>query len=379
MSRLSNISPFLVMDVMRKADELDDVVHFEVGQPDVPPSPKVLAALHEAVDGSRFCYTASLGVTPLREKIAEFYGMKYGVEVSPERVVVTCGTSGAFLAAYSILMDVGDGVLLTDPSYPCYRNIAYFLGIEPRLVPIDKSTAYQLTPERLEEHLAGRGGRSAPIRAIHIPSPSNPLGNMYEPDNLRGLVSACDCRGVTFISDEIYHGLVYDGEEHTALEYGDDVVVINGFSKWFCMPGMRIGWMILPERLMRKAEMVLQNTTISVSALSQQAGLAAFDWPYMEEVRGIFRTRRDFLYGELSELFTVDARPQGAFYIWADISRYSDDCLSFAETLLEKTHVAVTPGVDFGRNGTSRYVRFSYTRNIDHMREGVERLRAYLL
>jgi len=202
---------------------------------------------------------------------------------------------------------------------------------------------------------------------------------MYEPDSLRGLVNACDCRGVTFISDEIYHGLVYDGEEHTALEYGDDVVVINGFSKWFCMPGMRIGWMILPARLMRKAEMVLQNTTISVSALSQQAGLAAFDWPYMEEVRGIFRTRRDFLYGELSELFTVDARPQGAFYIWADISRYSDDCLSFAETLLEKTHVAVTPGVDFGRNGTSRYVRFSYTRNIDHMREGVERLRAYLL
>jgi len=376
MKRLSEMTSFLVMDVMRKAERYDDVIHFEVGQPDVPPSPKVIEALHRATDQSQFCYTSSLGVTPLRELIAAFYQRKYGLSIDPERVVVTAGTSGAFLAAYSVLMDVGDAVLLTDPSYPCYRNIAHFLGITPHVVPVDKGTAYQLTPEMLEGAL---GASDAVVRAIHIPSPSNPLGNMYDPDNLGALVDLCKSRGVTFISDEIYHGLVYDGEEHTALEYDDGVVVINGFSKWFCMPGLRIGWMILPERLVRPVEKVLQNTTISVSALSQQAALAAFDWPYMEEVRGIYRKRRDYLFGALSEIFTVDARPQGAFYVWADISRYSDDCLSFAETLLEQTHVAVTPGVDFGSNLTQRYIRFSYTRNIDHMREGVERLKSYLL
>jgi aspartate/methionine/tyrosine aminotransferase len=362
------------MDVMRKAEAFPDVIHFEVGEPDVPPSPKVLEALHRAVDSGSFRYTNSLGIGPLRERIAEFYREKYGVEIPSERVVVTCGTSGAFIVAYSLLLDAGDKILLTDPSYPCYKNIAHFLNVDPVFVPIDKTTEYQLVPEALERSLADHRG----IKAIHIPSPSNPLGNMYSGQNLGRLIELCSRRGLAFISDEIYHGLVYEGKEHTALEYDDDVIVINGFSKWFSMAGLRIGWMILPQRLVRQAEMVLQNTSISVSILSQHAGMAAFDWPYLEKVRDIFKDRRDYLYAELSSLFDIDAKPEGAFYIWADISRYSDDCLRFAETLLDKIHIAVTPGVDFGQNGTNRYIRFSYTREKDHLREGVERLKGYL-
>ncbi|HUV06587.1 MAG TPA: aminotransferase class I/II-fold pyridoxal phosphate-dependent enzyme, partial [Spirochaetia bacterium] len=315
-------------------------------------------------------YTSSVGLLPLREKIAEFYDKKYGIQVSPGRIVVTTGTSGAFLAAYSILMDRGNKIALTDPSYPCYKNIAHFLDLVPVLIPIDKSNGYQLTPEKLAEY--------PDVEAVHIPSPSNPLGSMYRPDNMKALVEYCEARGKTFISDEIYHGLVYEGQEHTALEYGDRVVVINGFSKYFSLTGLRIGWMVLPEPLVRSAEIVLQNISISVSSLCQYGAMAAFDWPYLEKVREIYRERRDFLYGELSRIFTIDARPEGAFYIWADISRYSNDSLSFSDSLLENTHVAVTPGVDFGRNGTHKYIRFSYTRETDHLREGVERLKSYL-
>ncbi len=370
MSRLDHITSFLVMDVMKKAEAFDDVIHFEVGEPDIPPSPGVIEALHRAVDAGHFRYTNSLGIAPLRERIAEYYSKMYGVEVDSDRIAVTSGTSGAFTVAYSLLLDAGERILLTDPSYPCYKNIALFLDLQPMFVPIDKTTQYQLTPERLAEW--------DDIKAVHIPSPSNPLGNMYDPENLRALVELCEKRGITFVSDEIYHGLVYEGKEHTALEFGDEVFVINGFSKWFSMAGLRVGWMIMPKRYVRTAEMVLQNTSISVSSLSQQAAIAAFDWDYLAKVKGIYRQRREYLYGELSKLFEIDAKPQGAFYIWANISRYSDDCLQFAQTLLDAIHIAVTPGVDFGRNGTNRYIRFSYTREMDHLEEGVERLKSYL-
>jgi aspartate/methionine/tyrosine aminotransferase len=367
---MDHITSFLVMDVMKKAEALKDVIHFEVGEPDIPPSPAVLEALHREVDNGHFRYTNSLGIFALRERITSYYSKMYRIEVDPERIVVTSGTSGAFTVAYSILLDAGDRILLTDPSYPCYRNIALFLDLQPVFVPIDKTTQYQLTSSELSEWES--------IKAIHIPSPSNPLGNMYDPENLKALVQQCENRGITFISDEIYHGLVYEGREHTALEYGDESFVINGFSKWFSMAGLRVGWMVVPRRYVRSAEMVLQNTSISVSSLSQQAAMAAFDWDYLEEVRGIYRERREYLYGELSELFEIDAKPQGAFYIWANISRYSDDCLQFAQTLLNEIHIAVTPGVDFGRNGTNRYIRFSYTREMDHLKEGVERLKSFL-
>ena len=370
MSRLDHITSFLVMDVMKKAEAFDDVIHFEVGEPDIAPSPRVIEALHREVDTGHFRYTNSLGIAPLREKITEYYDRMYGVAVDPDRIAVTSGTSGAFTVAYSLLLDAGERLLLTDPSYPCYKNIALFLDLQPVFVPIDKTTQYQLTPEALSEW--------SNIKAVHIPSPSNPLGNMYDPENLKALIELCKKRRISFISDEIYHGLVYEGKEHTALEYADEAFVINGFSKWFSMAGMRVGWMVMPKRYVRAAEKVLQNTTISVSSLSQQAAIAAFDWDYLEEVKDIYRQRREYLYDELSGLFEIDAKPQGAFYIWANISRYSNDCLKFAQTLLDEIHIAVTPGVDFGSNGTNRYIRFSYTRELDHLKEGIERLKTYL-
>jgi aspartate/methionine/tyrosine aminotransferase len=370
MGRMDRVTSFIVMDLVKKAQRYPDTIHFEIGEPDVPPSPHVTETIVKAARDGKTGYTESMGILPLREKIAEFYDRMYGVRVSPERIIVTVGTSGAFLVAYSILLNAGDRIGMADPSYPCYKNFGYLLGIEPEFIPVDASTRYEITPEAL----AGHPG----LKALHVPSPSNPLGNMYRPESLAALIDACERSGAVFISDEIYHGLTYDAKAHTALEYSDEAIVINGFSKLFGLPGLRIGWMVLPERLMRSAEVVMQNIAISVPTLSQYGAIAAFDYPYLERVAGIYRARRDFLYEGLSRIFTIDAKPEGAFYIWADVSRYADDSFEFAETLLERAHVAATPGADFGTNGTKRYMRFSYTRELDHLREGLARLESLL-
>ncbi|WP_022850466.1 pyridoxal phosphate-dependent aminotransferase [Limisalsivibrio acetivorans] len=371
MDRLENVTPFIVMDIVRKAGEIEDAIHFEVGQPDISPSEKVFDALHEAIEKRSFPYTESLGIRPLREKIAGFYKNRYGVDVSPDRILLTVGTSGAFLIAYSILMNSGDRLAFTDPSYPCYKNFSNIMDIEPVMIPVDSSTNYQLTVDMLKE--------KENIKAVQISSPANPTGNIYTGENLKELTKYCDENGIAFISDEIYHGLVYEDEpEHTALELSDEAIVINGFSKYFCMPGIRLGWMIMPERLVRRAEIVMQNLFISAPVLSQLGAMGAFDEIFLRDYKEEYRRRRDYLYGELKEMFPIDAKPQGAFYIWADISEYSNDSYAFCMELLEETGVAVTPGVDFGSNETNKYIRFAYTRNIDHMAEGIRRLKEYL-
>lgn len=285
--------------------------------------------------------------------------------------MLTVGTSGAFLIAYSIMLDIGEKLAFTDPGYPCYKNYSYVLGIEPVMVPVSAETDYQMTPEML----AGQKD----VKAVQISSPANPMGNVYEKNNLKELIKYCNKENIGFISDEIYHGLVYgDRREHTALEFSDDVVVINGFSKYFCMPGARLGWMILPEKLVRPAEIVMQNLYISAPTVSQMGRINAFDYDFLAEYKAEYEKRRNFLYNELKDIFKIDVLPEGAFYIWADISGYSDDCYSFAMELMENAHVAVTPGVDFGVNQTNKYIRFAYTRNIDHMAEGVRRIKKYL-
>jgi aspartate/methionine/tyrosine aminotransferase len=216
------------------------------------------------------------------------------------------------------------------------------------------------------------------MEALHSSSPSNPTGTVNARENLRDLMAYCRKEGIAFISDELYHGLVYDEVAASAVEFGDEAIVINGFSKYFTMPGLRLGWMVLPEALVRPAEIIAQNLYISAPTLSQYAALEAFDYDYLLRVRETFRRRRDFLYEALGELFPIDARPDGAFYLWADVSAWSDDAVAFAEELLRECHVAITPGIDFGTNGTRHYLRFSYTREMAHMREGVERLRRYL-
>ncbi|WP_461828809.1 pyridoxal phosphate-dependent aminotransferase [Aquifex sp.] len=370
MDRIDRLSPFIVMDILAEAKKLKDVIHMEIGEPDLEPSPRVLEALERAVKEKKFFYTPALGLPELRERIAEFYLRKYGVEVSPERVIVTTGTSGAFLVAYAITLNAGDRIVLPDPSYPCYKNFAHLLDIEPLFLNVDKHTNYELRAEALK----GIKG----FRAIHVSSPQNPTGSLYSADTLRELAQFCEERGVYFISDEIYHGLVYEGKEHTALEFSDKAIVINGFSKYFCMPGFRIGWMIVPEELVRKAEIVIQNVFISAPTLSQYAALEAFDYEYLEKVKNTFKERRDYLYSELKELFDIDAKPQGAFYLWANIRRYSDDSYEFARRLLREAKVATTPGVDFGKNKTNEYIRFAYTRNLEELKEGVRRIKEFL-
>jgi len=363
------ITPFYVMELVRKAQAFEDTIHFEVGQPDLPPPPGVKRALLEAVEAERFAYTESLGFLALREKIAAHYRREYGVEIDPGRILVTPGTSLAFMVAYELLLGPGDRLGLSDPSYPCYKNFAAMVNAQTVTFPVGPENAYQLRPDDLGE---------AKLDVLHIASPSNPTGTLYGHENLEALIRYCEEHEIAFVSDELYHGLVYDRKAHTALEYSDEVIVINGFSKYFCMPGLRLGWMILPQSLVRPAELIAQNLFIAAQTPAQYAALEAFDYDYLAQVRETFRQRRDWLYGELSDLFTIDAKPDGAFYLWCDVSRYSDDAVAFSEELLEKLHIAVTPGIDFGSRDSRKYLRFAYTRSIDHMAEGVARLRRFL-
>jgi len=367
--RYDKLKPFRVMDVVRQAQRYEDTIHFEIGQPDLPPSPKVKEALRRAIDEDRFAYTESLGLMALRERIASHYLRDYGVEIDVGRILIVPGTSTAFLIAYLLTLEQGGVLGLTDPSYPCYKNFAHMVDVEPYFFEIGASDAYQLSVD----HLHG-----IHLDALHISSPANPTGTVYSRENLKALIGYCHQESITLISDELYHGLVYDEPAASALEYGDDVIVINGFSKYFTMPGLRLGWMVLPQRLMRPAEIIAQNLYISAPTLSQYAALEAFDYDYLAHVREIFRERRDYLYEALNPIFPIHAKPDGAFYLWADISRYSDDSVGFAKRLLEEIHIATTPGLDFGENDTDHYLRFAYTRDIKHMAEGIERLRIYL-
>ena len=363
------MSSFRVMDLVREAAKYEDTIHFEVGQPDLPPSPRVKAALKKAVEQDAFSYTESLGLLELREKIAAHYHREYGVEVDPGHILLTPGTSIAFLVAYLLTLRHGEVLGMSDPSYPCYKNFAHMVDVEPLFMPIGVEDGYQLSPEHLEGHV---------MQALHISSPSNPTGTIYSRENLSALIHYCQERDIAFISDELYHGLVYDSKAATALEFSDEVIVINGFSKYFCMPGIRLGWMIVPEQLVRPAEIIAQNLYISAPTLSQYAALEAFDYDHLAKTREDFQARRDYLYEALSPYFKIDAKPDGAFYLWCDVSAYTEDAVAFSEELLREIHIAVTPGIDFGSNGTNHYLRFSYTRSITHMREGVARLERYL-
>ena len=363
------ITPFHVMALVREAQRYEDVVHFEVGQPDLPPPPGVRRALARAVESGAFGYTESKGLSALRCKISDHYRREYGVEVSSERILVTPGSSVAFMVAYTLVLGVGEQLGVADPSYPCYKNFATMVGAETLAIPAGAEADFQIRPEVLE-------GRR--LSALHIASPNNPTGTLYDADNLKALTEYCEAEGIALLSDELYHGLVYDTKPQTALAYNDNVIVANGFSKAFCMPGLRLGWLVVPEPLAEAAENVAQNLYLSAPTLSQHAALEAFDYDYLAEVRTTFRKRRDWLHDELKELFDIPAKPEGAFYLWCDASRHTDDAFEFSRRLLHERHVAVTPGLDFGDYGTKRALRFAYTRGIEEMKKGVERLRDFI-
>ena len=375
MGRSEKLTPFIVMEILERAKELEregrDIVHMEIGEPDLPPSPRVLEAI-EKHKGEANRYTHSLGVWELREAIANYYWERYRVDISPERVVITTGTSGAFSLIFSTLFEPGEGIVFTDPGYPCYKNFAYIYCLKPISVPIGKETNYQLTPQMLEN-------LNENYKGFLITSPSNPVGNVYDKEVIKGLTEFAGEKGKLFISDEIYHGLNYEKEVYTALQFSDRAIVVNGFSKFFCMPGFRLGWLIVPKEFVRKVQIAAQNLFISAPTLSQLVAVEALkDKEHQKLVRETFKKRRDYLYNELKKLFKIEVPPEGAFYIWANIENYSTNSYRFAFELLEKAGVATTPGVDFGKNNTERYIRFAYTSGLERLKEGVERIKNFL-
>jgi len=377
-SARSAISSFIVMDVMRAALAAEQVgrsiVHMEVGQPGTPAPRAALAAVKRALDVDALGYTMALGNDALRERIARHYRDWYGVDVSPQRVAVTCGSSGAFVLAFLALFDAGDAVALPSPGYPCYRHILTALGQRPVLLPTGPETGWMPMPEQIAE-AARRDG----IKGLLIASPANPTGTMVPVDRLAEIGRACRTYGVALMSDEIYHGLTYASPAATALADSDDAIVINSFSKYFSMTGWRIGWMVVPERLARPIERLAQNLYISPPAVAQVAALGAFD--AMDELEGnrrAYAANRELLLNELpSAGFTSFAPPDGAFYLYCDVAHLTDDATALAQELLQSAGVAVTPGVDFDAERGNRFLRFSYAGTSDAMAEAAKRLQGW--
>ena len=374
--RMGSIQPFHVMALLARARELEaagrSIIHMEIGEPDfVTPQPLIDAGIRALQDG-RTHYTPATGLWELREKIAGFYQTRYGITVEPERIVVTPGASAALQLVLAVLVNAGDQVLLADPGYPCNRNFVHLLNGEPVAVPVDASSGYQPAPQQVNDYWTDR------TRALLVASPSNPTGTLLDDHTLREYHSITGRNGGSLIVDEIYHGLTYDGPVQTALAVSDDIFVINSFSKYFGMTGWRLGWLIAPREVIPELEKLAQNLFLAAPTLAQYAALRAFDdevIAILDARRDEFRLRRDYLLPALRAIgFEIPVAPAGAFYLYADCSRFTDDSYGFAERLLEEEGVAVTPGIDFGSNQPERHVRFAYTTSLENLQEGVRRL-----
>jgi len=378
--RMSGIEPFHVMELLARARELEaqgrSIIHMEVGEPDFPTPEPILRAGIAALEKGELFYTPALGLAELRQAIAGFYRARYGVEVPASRIIVTTGASGALLLTCAVLLDAGDEVLLADPGYPANRHFVRVMGGEPRAVAVDAASDYQLAPEHFERHWGAR------TVAALVASPSNPTGTLVSTERLSAMAEFARTRGGTLIVDEIYHGLVYEGECATALAFTDDAFVINSFSKYFNMTGWRLGWLVAPERYVRDLDKLAQNLFLAAPTPAQYAALAAFgpDTLAILEARvREFKARRDYLLPALRALaFEIPVTPQGAFYIYAGCGALTRDSFGFARGLLEQAGVAITPGIDFGVNAPERHVRFAYTSSIERLKEGVRRIAQFL-
>jgi aspartate/methionine/tyrosine aminotransferase len=378
-SARSDVPPFMVMDVVDAASRIEAaggrVVHMEIGQPAAPAPETALAAARAALGSGALRYTETLGIPSLRRRIARHYAETYGLEIAPERVVVTTGSSAGFILAFLALFEPGERVAIASPGYPPYRHILSALGCEPVLIETTAETRWEITGNMLRDAHA-----RAPLAGVLVASPANPTGTMITPQVLTDLIGVAESLGIRVISDEIYHGLHYAMAAETAARISGDAVIINSFSKYFCMTGWRIGWMVVPDVLVRPIERLQQNLAISVPTLSQIAGEAAFDGrAQMEEVKhGYEANRRILLDGlpaaGLDRFLPVD----GAFYLYADVSRFTQDSFDFAKRMLEQAGVAATPGVDFDPVRGNKYVRFCYAGPSPEMREAVERIAHWL-
>ncbi len=378
-SRIEGIAPFHVMDILARAQALQaagrDIIHLEIGEPDfATPAPIVEAGI-AALRAGHTHYTGALGLPALREAIAGFHASRWQAAVAPDRVVVTPGASGALLLALGLLAGPGDEVLMADPGYPCNRHFTQFCDARAVTVPVDAGSGFQLTLELIERHA------TPATRAVLIASPSNPTGTAISPGELARIHGWCNAQGVALIVDEIYLGLTYEGSEHSAAGW-DDVFVVNSFSKNFLMTGWRLGWLIAPAWAMPALERLAQNLFLAAPTPAQHAALAAFHPATLSELdarKAELRARRDHLLPSLRELgFVIPVTPQGAFYLYADCSRFTSDSHTFASNLLDQAGVAVTPGIDFGHHHAARYVRFAYTQPLPRLAEAVTRLERFL-
>jgi aspartate/methionine/tyrosine aminotransferase len=378
-SRRSNVPPFMVMDVMAAAARIEAaggrVIHMEVGQPAAPAPATAIAAARAALDGGRLGYTEALGIASLRQRIARHYDEKHGLAVDPGRVIITTGSSAGFILAFLAMFESGARVAVANPGYPPYRHTLSALGCEPVLIETSAETRWAMTPQALiAEH------RRHPLQGVLVASPANPTGTMMNAQALANLIGVAEAEGIHVISDEIYHGLDYAFPAETAARLSDNAVVINSFSKYFCMTGWRVGWMVAPESLVRPIERLQQNLAISVPTIAQIAAQAAFDGcEEMEAVKhGYEENRRILLEGlpkaGLDRFLPVD----GAFYLYADVSRFTSDSFAFAQRMLEQAGVAATPGVDFDPLHGKEFLRFCYAGSASDMREAVERIGDWL-
>ena len=378
-SRRSEVPPFIVMDVMAAAAALEAkgtrIIHMEVGQPAQPAPKAAIAAAQAALAKGGIGYTECLGIPSLRARIARRYAETYDLALDPGRVVVTTGSSGGFILAFLALFETGDRVALANPGYPPYRHILSALGCEPVLIATSAETRWALTAKALiAEH------RRKPLHGVVVASPANPTGTMIEADGLARLIAVAEAEGIRLISDEIYHGLDYAFPAETAANLSDRAVVINSFSKYFCMTGWRIGWMVVPENLVRTVDRLQGNLAISVPTLAQVAAQAAFDGKAeMEEVKHGYEINRRILTEGLPQAGLDQFLPvDGAFYLYANIARFSDDSLDFAKRMLNEAGVAATPGIDFDPVDGRHFLRFCYAGSADEMREAVQRIGKWL-
>jgi len=378
-SKRSNVPPFIVMDVMAAAAQIEAqgrrVVHMEVGQPAAPAPATALKAAQAALAHGRIGYTEALGIPSLRARIAHHYAETYDLALDPARVVVTTGSSGGFILAFLALFEAGDRVALANPGYPPYRHILSALGCEPVLIETSADTRWALSAKAL---IAAH--RRAPLKGVVIASPANPTGTMMDADALARLIAVAEADGIRVISDEIYHGLDYAFAAETAANVSERGVVINSFSKYFCMTGWRIGWMVVPDSFVRPIERLQQNLAISVPTLAQIAAEAAFDGrAEMEAVKHGYEENRRILVDGLPKAGLDKFLPvDGAFYLYANVARFSDDSLDFAKRMLEQAGVAATPGIDFDPVDGRHFLRFCYAGSAAEMHEAVERIGNWL-
>jgi len=378
---LSKVNPFRVMTVMARAQQLESqgrrIVHMEVGEPDFSSAQPIIDAGKKALDDGLTKYTAAIGLAELRECLSLYYRENYNVEVAADRILITPGASGGLNLLANLLVRAGDGILLSDPAYPCVRNFIHMMSAQPQLIPVGIEQNFQPTLAQLDEYCTDN------TSGLWLASPSNPTGTILERPDLKAACDWAASRQKHLLVDEIYHGLHYVDDLPSVLELDQSAFVVNSFSKYFGMTGWRLGWIVVPEEHIEMATILAQNMYISASSISQYAALAAFTPEakrIFEERREAFRLRRDFLAGALKNMgFSLSDNIQGAFYIYAGIAKFSDDCEKFCHEILEDHGVALTPGTDFGDFESKSHVRIAFTTDMDSLELGVQRLQNALL